>query len=416
MITNDTLIDKSPIRRPSAPTTILFVLSLAGLIAFTVIDKALKSQMFADSINFSKKLQARSAHGEVPLNVLGEIITVLLVAYVILALFLRHNKMGPFLRFFTLGVIIWLNIVLRIIYADGRPSYISTELRGYDEYCESDFGNPSGHTITVVPCSLLVVVDLYEESFKRSKLGLFFALVVAAILSLAVIFIRLFLGVHAYDQLILGSLWGIFIVVTMQFIKPLMYKYVIRPILYKDEYGSQRGMVRLILIAFVILFNVPAFTAFGIRLHTHGVGSEFYNSIVNCTFIKDDYRKNFATKILAYGLAFNWILFFFLGINDSPANIRWGYRFFYERRLGKLILRAILFILINVPVIFAFIPQEDDVPGTIVRPAIILPIFGYLTGRFLVTLEKKFRLMAARPVAIPEFDENKPEADRLPIV
>lgn len=407
MINQDNVYELMLAERPSRPSLRLYIffgMTTVALIAFTVLEIIFRDQMFYDSIKFSVKMQQQTPNAGTISNVIGEIITGVGIAYVALCIFIRKQKCGPFRRFLALALIIWLNVTLRLIYANTRPSFKSLELQGSGPFCETDFGNPSGHSIMVVALHLLVFMDIREH---RKNPGVIFdsiGLTCVAILGLSVIFIRLYLGVHAYSQLILGSLWSVFGVLLIEVLRLEINWYILEPIFYKEIRFNLRKTVYIILLVVIGVFNALAFLFFGLRLHTHGVESEFYNEIVNCLEVKENYLENFATRILASGLIFNFILFMFLGLNHCPKNVRVGLDFVSEGRIFRILLRFLVLVLLAVPIIFAFVPKDGIVAVTIVRSSIIFPADGYIEGRFLVPLLMKFKLVKTRDLEPHELE------------
>jgi membrane-associated phospholipid phosphatase len=397
MINRDNLYEQLRMERPQPPSPLLFILlglSAIALIVYTVLEIIFREKMFNGSTNFSYEMQQNTPNAGTISNVIGEILTALGIAYIVLALFLREKKLGPFRRFFTLATIIWQNVTMRLIYANIRPSLKSPALQSGGPFCEQDFGNPSGHLIMVTALYLLVYLDLREHWKGSTVLFDSIGLTIVAIVCFAVSFIRLYLGVHAYNQLILGALWAIFTVLLVEVLKKQINTYILEPIFYKEIYSNRHRTALITLAVIIVVYNIPAFVFFGIRLHTHGVGSPFYNEIANCLEVKDNYLEHFATKILAFGMFFNFALFMLLGLNDCKANVRKGLAFVQDGNIFKILLRFLVLILLAVPIIFAYLPQDNIVAVTVVRAAIIVPVDGYIEGRFLVPLLIKWRLVS----------------------
>lgn len=82
--------------------------------------------------------------------------------------------------------------------------------------CETDFGNPSGHSETVVAMSLILVLDFCKVHNPPSSVKLM-AIIFAGILSWSIAYSRLFLGVHSLNQVFFGGLLGAWVALTMHY-------------------------------------------------------------------------------------------------------------------------------------------------------------------------------------------------------
>jgi membrane-associated phospholipid phosphatase len=93
--------------------------------------------------------------------------------------------------------------LLKQIFQETRPFWINSQVKIYEWFCPTDFGNPSGHSF--------IVIALYEPLFSdfigagKKKFGLIIWTFVAALVMIS----RMYLGAHSLDQIVLGGLLGI---------------------------------------------------------------------------------------------------------------------------------------------------------------------------------------------------------------
>ena len=58
-------------------------------------------------------------------------------------------------------IILIITDILKLAYHDGRPFWVGSNVRAYA--CESQFGNPSGHSTMAMGMSLTIWLDLYTS-------------------------------------------------------------------------------------------------------------------------------------------------------------------------------------------------------------------------------------------------------------
>ena len=98
---------------------------------------------------------------------------------------------------------------LKLRYHDPRPFWSSDQVQAFS--CSRQYGNPSGHSMTAFCSALLFALDS-GRSDKRIRI--LFALLFGS----SVAYSRLFLGVHSLDQVLFGSLIGIWLACTLHYI------------------------------------------------------------------------------------------------------------------------------------------------------------------------------------------------------
>lgn len=103
---------------------------------------------------------------------------------------------------------------LKLAYQQSRPIWSWDQIHKWEWFCPKDFGNPSGHSFTILP--------LYEPilskyiGFSKSKLTWFFLV----FFGFFVPFSRTYLGMHSVNQVMFGLTLGVGATV--------MYRYAIR--------------------------------------------------------------------------------------------------------------------------------------------------------------------------------------------
>jgi len=99
---------------------------------------------------------------------------------------------------------------------DPRPYFVDSTIKGWE--CYADFGNPSGHATSVWMFYGIILIEVYREIKSRysSKTVVLLitkvvCLAVFMFLLIGIVFCRIFLGVHSLNQVMMGSVFGIYI-------------------------------------------------------------------------------------------------------------------------------------------------------------------------------------------------------------
>ena len=108
--------------------------------------------------------------------------------------------------------------ITKMAYREARPFWIDPTV--YQGDCSSEFGNPSGHSMTAALLAVALAFSILElvsgESKRRLILGLLI-FPVALLYFFAMGLSRLTLGVHSVNQILYGWLWGIWLAVAGHF-------------------------------------------------------------------------------------------------------------------------------------------------------------------------------------------------------
>jgi len=117
--------------------------------------------------------------------------------------------------------LLFLMNVSKLWYNQARPFWVRPDIKAFD--CSSQFGDPSGHSLNAIGMALLIWLDFNEhvsrdeQSRLRHWLFRVFALVLVIIFGFTIGYSRVFLGVHAWNQLLFGWMFGIWLALTYFF-------------------------------------------------------------------------------------------------------------------------------------------------------------------------------------------------------
>lgn len=189
----------------------LYTLILIFLVcsAFVIgIEFYYREKLFQDSFEFIISAQKKNQGGTITFfRIITEfgfqtvIVPILLVLY----LFSPLNKSYMFFCVSNLAVVI--DNIMKISYGQPRPFWINNAVF---VSCDGGYGNPSAHAYVASSTYLTLAHILTDNDFFRKRIFLrifvyllFIGLIVAICLS------RLYLGVHAINQILHGALLGI---------------------------------------------------------------------------------------------------------------------------------------------------------------------------------------------------------------
>lgn len=96
-----------------------------------------------------------------------------------------------------------MTFALKNIYAQARPLWLSDDILPWG--CKyRDYGNPSGHALSAVMFGLM----------NESTLSLVIGMTLASLTAIS----RVVLGVHSINQIVFGSLLGIWLSLTFRYV------------------------------------------------------------------------------------------------------------------------------------------------------------------------------------------------------
>jgi len=102
----------------------------------------------------------------------------------------------------------YIDNILKLLYQDPRPYFINTNIIPYKT--DSDYGNPSGHSLASTVFYLALLNFCKNTKFFKNNRHLYYLFSLFVIISLFMLFFsRFILGVHAINQLLFGMLIGL---------------------------------------------------------------------------------------------------------------------------------------------------------------------------------------------------------------
>lgn len=235
-------------------------------ISLIVLDIVFKGDIFENNISFTIFIQKHSNKIAdyiflIFCNLVHPVtVSIISIIYYVVSTF----KIDALIFILNLNFISYISSILKIIYHDPRPYWIESQIEAKE--CYMEFGNPSGHSLAATfligtiwyECFLkwkakektkilnnnqIIVNDNYEnlifediESKKKTtkKCSMIFLSIGFLIILILICYGRIYLGMHSYDQVFLGILYGLYFFIIYFLVLKSFFKSMILLILKKN--------------------------------------------------------------------------------------------------------------------------------------------------------------------------------------
>lgn len=194
------------------------ILIMVLFIIFFVIEFWIRQPLFDYSIEFEKNWQDKSLNSTITFfkiitKVGGEYLMALPVAYVICFYPIIKSS------FYIAGLIFVLHFhsLMKIWYGNTRPFWEDNSL--FKGICDGGFGNPSGHSISSIYLYMTLFFYIREsKALEKRYVCQLILLLFLLTFAILIILSRLILGIHSINQVIYGSVLGLFVTLLIVYI------------------------------------------------------------------------------------------------------------------------------------------------------------------------------------------------------
>ena len=240
------------------------------------------------------------------------------VCYIIVFIF--FTIIDTFVYGFGIIFAVYLHAVMKIWYANSRP-YLEKEVL-YQGVCDGGYGNPSGHSIIALYGYLTFLSYILKNKNIRNKIILKIIFIIIFIVWILLIpFSRIVLGVHGLNQVIYGSLLGIWLFLFFSFV----FKFDQMPVSLYRKFFKQKYYILFFVCFFIICLALAIISRFTINKNKD------FNSLnqkvdVNCKRVKEYKRFHIGSLhdslilVAMIGLYCGQCLFWFLIDNKYKKN------------------------------------------------------------------------------------------------
>lgn len=142
---------------------------------------------------------------------------------------------------------------------DPRPFWDYSVVESWS--CSKSFGNPSGHAMWCMGATTAIALDIMRSN-PHGKCMYITAFIISLCIGLSVCWTRVIMGAHSVDQVLFGSLIGLWLALTLEFI---VRKWMMGHIMNLNKDRS-REYLPLGILAFLVSVGVFILLAVAIYL------------------------------------------------------------------------------------------------------------------------------------------------------
>ena len=229
------------------------IIILSSLIFLIILDLIYRNSLFTYSLTYEQNLQNSFSKNTILFykfisDILGYLIMAL--GFIFVFCYFPLNKSIVFIIGFIFGD--YVEDLFKLIFSDPRPFWLNSILS--QGSCEGSYGNPSGHSIkaflfSLSLCYYTCMLQKIKNNFKYKIIiyiiGFFGAALVA--------FSRIALGVHSIDQVLFGSLIGVWIFTVFSYV----FKIYDMPLSYYLKFFREKKYINYFIIILSVLFILP---------------------------------------------------------------------------------------------------------------------------------------------------------------
>ena len=123
-----------------------------------------------------------------------------------------------------LFITLYLYNLLKLIYSQPRPFWVNDAL--FNNKCSTNYGNPSGHSLTTTSTYLSLWYILTDYAYFKKPLGKLIRislLLLLQVLCITLMLCEIFNGIHAFNQTIFGYILGICVFILFYYVLQIQY-------------------------------------------------------------------------------------------------------------------------------------------------------------------------------------------------
>ena len=262
------------------------------LLTYIIADCFFRDSAFSSSNAFAASLQASlsSYFFQIFFIIFCNILYPVVTAVLLMSFYAISSEKTKILAFFLyFFMITYLCSILKLIYHDPRPYWVSSKVQAFE--CYSEYGNPSGHSMMSIvlfgviwhkyiwiwvekghvsllkKCqkpqiteNLIKEVEISQKEEKIDKTCKFVIfLIFIGLLVFTILFGRIYLGMHSYNEVFLGFFYGFyFLYVYLLYIEDIFVAFL-HSVIIKNAHDINIKQQRVSWLIFMILLGFYLF-------------------------------------------------------------------------------------------------------------------------------------------------------------
>lgn len=309
------------------------------------------------------------------------------VAYILVLPFISKDKKWAFFRILQASLSNWIFGILKLAHGHWRPNFLDPMLVSSHHHCEIEYGHPSGHSAGAFCFWFIFAQDVTAGiTNRRLRTGLQVAIKVTAFF---IVMTRLYFGAHALNQIFFGMGLG-----YLCYLLGEMFDKRACEGLFADMFNREkpRSLFRGPIFWIWAIFNLLGAVFFYYRVTQELTVSGYFDAIVNCVSVKHDSISKFAVRV--YENCFSSTIFFWaiFGMQFKPPSSISHLYALQGASPGVFVWR---FILNSFPLFLIGKVAKlklADPPTMIAKQVLLIPLLGYLYGRYYGVWSKRIWL------------------------
>ena len=229
------------------------IIILSSLIILIILDLIYRNSLFTYSLTYEQNLQNSFSENAIQFykflsNIFAYI--AIFLGFIFVFCYFPLNKSILFFIAFIFGD--YIEDLMKLIFSDPRPFWLNSILS--QGSCEASYGNPSGHSIkaflfSLSLCYYICMLDRIKDNLKYKAIIYTIGLLGSALVA----FSRIALGVHSIDQVLFGSLIGIWIFAIFAYV----FKIYDMPLSYYLKFFREKKYINYFLIILLVFLILP---------------------------------------------------------------------------------------------------------------------------------------------------------------
>ena len=284
----------------------LNIIILLSLIVLIMLEFIYKRPLFNYSLTYEQNLQNSLPKSGIEFYKLISLFGGgVLIGFGLFFVLCYYSLVKTILLCIGLIFVVYLHDIMKLLYGDPRPFWINSIL--FKGKCETSYGNPNGHCMTAFYffLSLSYYICMLDK-FKQNNTLKIIAYLVGILVAALTAFSRLALGVHSLDQVLYGSLIGIWVFGIFSFV----FKVYDMPLIYYLRFFKDRKYFNFFLLFLSILFILPIVIYFLVDVDTD---FKRYETVMNKKCPGIEKYKFYSHSCMAESLILLLILGIYLG-------------------------------------------------------------------------------------------------------
>ncbi|KAL4494585.1 hypothetical protein ABPG72_004487 [Tetrahymena utriculariae] len=212
-------------------SNILLGLSILLIVLSTILNILFQNTIFNTSLDVQQSIQKnmKSEFLKFFMNIISNFVNPTIVVGLLILIFAFSRKKFEILNFLLyFAFVSYVCSIMKTLFASPRPYWVGNKVNQWEWVCYQEYGNPSGHSL-LGPIFYEFILRNYilRKINKENKLARVAATVGIITLVALILFCRLYLGMHALNQVFYGLIIGISLIVLYRFYFEITIKRVL---------------------------------------------------------------------------------------------------------------------------------------------------------------------------------------------